>query len=149
MDQLVSSPRTSQDPIYILERSDPSDHTPPRSLDRLSTLLTTTQAIAHKGRGSAQAEADAWSEGLDDTPIDGEGDGWVCTPFPQSSECERMGQKFCEYGLWSGLRRVLILVVGILWSTGMCSRGTTFSSDMVGFQLDTLHNWHWRPVLSL
>jgi hypothetical protein len=38
-------------------------------------------------------------EGLEDTPIDGEGDDWVCTPFPQNSECERFGQKFCTFSL--------------------------------------------------
>ncbi|GHJ87052.1 hypothetical protein NliqN6_3454 [Naganishia liquefaciens] len=99
VNQLMSPLSPSQDSVYILERSHPSDHESPSSLERLTSILRSTQAIAYRQREAVQFETAVGTQGLEDTPIDGEGDGWLCTPFPQNSECERFGQKFCI--LWS------------------------------------------------
>ncbi len=32
-------------------------------------------------------------------PIENEGGGWECQPFPSRSECQQFGEKFCV--LWS------------------------------------------------
>lgn len=103
-DQLVASSGAYNDneEVYILERADLSDSSPPKSLDRLARLVNATRRIAQRSRSIQMQMADegmVGTTGLEDTPIDGEGDNWVCTPFPQSSECERLGQKFCI--LWS------------------------------------------------
>lgn len=98
----------SGEETYILERADANDHAPPRSLDRLQHLLESTQTIARSRHVASSSPAPSsasatesqhgrvHTDGLEDSPIDGEGDDWVCTPFPQNSECERFGQKFCK-----------------------------------------------------
>jgi hypothetical protein len=131
-DQLVASSGAYNDneEVYILERADLSDSSPPKSLDRLARLVNATRRIAQRSRSIQMQMANegmVGTTGLEDTPIDGEGDNWVCTPFPQSSECERLGQKFCEQ---SHCRRykestsdvpcsqIVFDRTGILWSTG-------------------------------
>ncbi|KAJ9101776.1 hypothetical protein QFC21_003115 [Naganishia friedmannii] len=101
-DQLLASSLVYNDEkVYILERADLSDRSPPKSLDRLARLVDTTRRIAQRSHDSQKQLINdgITTTGLEDTPIDGEGDNWNCTPFPQSSECERLGQKFCI--LWS------------------------------------------------
>ncbi|KAJ9122802.1 hypothetical protein QFC24_004233 [Naganishia onofrii] len=115
-DQIVASSVAYNDDeeVYILERADLSDSSPPKSLDRLARLVDTTRRIAQRSRSTQMQMANegmVGTTGLEDTPIDGEGDNWVCTPFPQSSECERLGQKFSPCVV--ALIALLVITIGL------------------------------------
>ncbi|KAJ9100362.1 hypothetical protein QFC20_005428 [Naganishia adeliensis] len=120
---------------YILERADANDHARPHSLDRLQHLLESTQTIARSRHVASSPPAPTFAsatesqhervhtEGLEDTPIDGEGDDWVCTPFPQKSECARFGQKFSGYAAQLALAPCVVALIALLVITvGIGSR---------------------------
>lgn len=90
--------RIPESDLLLLERTHPSDISLPSNLDRLNALTgrrsvsnaTTARSILD-GEDSLRVRA---APGPGDIPI-GEGDGWTCQPFPQSSECKTLGQGFC------------------------------------------------------